>query len=64
MLVYVRESEWGTVMCDVTEQDISDHVRARLKVGPATQGRAAACKHGRAQGDVGDSGEQGCLCGV
>ena len=38
MLVYVRESEWDTVMCQVTEQDISDHVRARLKVrfeGPA-----------------------------
>lgn len=33
MLVYVRESEWATVMCEVTEQDISDHVRARLKVG-------------------------------
>ncbi|KAL4423841.1 hypothetical protein ABPG75_001142 [Micractinium tetrahymenae] len=31
MLVYVRESEWDTVMCEVTEQDISDHVRARLK---------------------------------
>jgi len=32
MLVYVRESEWDTVMCQVTEQDISAHVRARLKV--------------------------------
>ncbi|KAI7840976.1 hypothetical protein COHA_005205 [Chlorella ohadii] len=31
MLVYVRESEWDAVMCQVTEQDISQHVRARLK---------------------------------
>ena len=31
MLVYVRESEWDSVMCEVTEQDISDHVCARLK---------------------------------
>jgi len=31
MLVYVRESEWDTVMCSVTESDISEHVRARLK---------------------------------
>ena len=32
MLVYVRESEWDAVMCQVTEQEISAHVRARLKV--------------------------------
>jgi ubiquitin carboxyl-terminal hydrolase 7 len=31
MLVYVRESEWDSVMCEVTEEDISEHVRARLK---------------------------------
>lgn len=31
MLVYVRESEWDSVMCKVTEEDISEHVRARLK---------------------------------
>ncbi|KAL4539456.1 hypothetical protein Ndes2437B_g02171 [Nannochloris sp. 'desiccata'] len=31
MLVYVRESEWDSVMCQVTEEDISEHVRARLK---------------------------------
>jgi ubiquitin carboxyl-terminal hydrolase 7 len=31
MLVYVRESEWDSVMCEVAEEDISEHVRARLK---------------------------------
>ena len=31
MLVYVRESEWDTVMCSVTEEDIGAHVRARLE---------------------------------
>lgn len=31
MLVYVRESDWPSVMCAVTEQDISEHVRARLQ---------------------------------
>ncbi|KAK9823704.1 hypothetical protein WJX72_004794 [[Myrmecia] bisecta] len=31
MLVYVRESDWGQVMCSVTEKDISDHVRLRLQ---------------------------------
>lgn len=31
MLVYVRESEWDSVMCDVSEEDIGQHVRARLK---------------------------------
>lgn len=31
MLVYVRESEWGKVMCGVSEEDIGEHVRARLK---------------------------------
>lgn len=31
MLVYVRESEWDSIMCEVTENDISEHVRARLK---------------------------------
>lgn len=31
MLVYVRESEWDSVMCEVSEEDISEHVRARLK---------------------------------
>jgi hypothetical protein len=33
MLVYVRESEWDAVMCQVSEEDISAHVQARLKVG-------------------------------
>jgi ubiquitin carboxyl-terminal hydrolase 7 len=32
MLVYLRESEWDSVMCEVTVDDISEHVRARLKV--------------------------------
>lgn len=32
MLVYVRESEWDSVMCQVVEEDISEHVRARLKL--------------------------------
>ncbi|PSC73213.1 ubiquitin carboxyl-terminal hydrolase 12 [Micractinium conductrix] len=31
MLVYVRESEWDSVMCRVDKQDISAHVRARLQ---------------------------------
>lgn len=31
MLVYVRESEWDSIMCDVTEADISEHIRARLR---------------------------------
>lgn len=31
MLVYVRESEWEAVMCQVTLGDISAHVQARLK---------------------------------
>ena len=31
MLVYVRESEWESIMCDVTEDDISEHIRARLR---------------------------------
>ena len=40
MLVYVRQSDWGSVMCSVTEQDISEHVRARLKVGRVGRGGA------------------------
>lgn len=31
MLVYIRQSEWDTIMCEVTEDDIEAHVRARLK---------------------------------
>lgn len=31
MLVYVRASDWATVMCDVGMQDVSAHVQARLK---------------------------------
>lgn len=31
MLVYIRKSEWDTIMCEVTEDDIEAHVRARLK---------------------------------
>lgn len=31
MLVYVRESEWDSIMCDVTEEDISEHIRTRLR---------------------------------
>lgn len=31
MLVYVRESEWDSIMCDVTEDDISEHIRTRLR---------------------------------
>lgn len=31
MLVYVRESEWDDIMCDVDESDIADHIRARLR---------------------------------
>ncbi|KAL6782343.1 hypothetical protein ACKKBG_A06435 [Auxenochlorella protothecoides x Auxenochlorella symbiontica] len=31
MLVYVRESEWGSVMCGVERRDISQHVCARLQ---------------------------------
>lgn len=31
MLVYVRESEWDSIMCEVTEDDISEHIRARLR---------------------------------
>ncbi len=32
MLVYVRVADWDHVMCTVTEQDIYEHVRVRLKV--------------------------------
>lgn len=32
MLVYVREADWEKVMCDVSEHDIYEHVRVRLKV--------------------------------
>ena len=31
MLVYVRASEWDSIMCDVTEDDIARHVRVRLR---------------------------------
>ena len=31
MLVYVRKSEWDSIMCEVTEDDISEHIRARLR---------------------------------
>ena len=41
MLVYVRESEWDAVMCQVTEQEISAHVRARLKVRGGDGSQAA-----------------------
>ena len=67
MLVYVRESEWGTVMCDVTEQDISDHVRARLKVGPAQPAPGAellGASMAERRAMLEYSGEQGCPCGV
>ncbi|GLC41652.1 hypothetical protein PLESTB_000692700 [Pleodorina starrii] len=31
MLVYVRQSDWGTVMCDVTKDDIAKHLLDRLE---------------------------------
>lgn len=39
MLVYVRESEWDNIMCDVTQADISEHVRARLVAEQAEKER-------------------------
>jgi hypothetical protein len=32
MLVYVRESDWGMIQCEVKEDDIAPHLRERLKV--------------------------------
>lgn len=32
MLVYVRLSDWPTIMCDVTKNDISKHLLDRLEV--------------------------------
>lgn len=32
MLVYVRTSDWERVMCSVTDNDIAEHLRLRLKV--------------------------------
>ena len=32
MLVYVRESSWKDIMLEVSQDDIAEHVRARLKV--------------------------------
>ena len=31
MLVYVRASEWDSIMCEVTEDDIAEHIRSRLR---------------------------------
>lgn len=39
MLVYVRESEWNNIMCEVRETDISEHVRARLAAEQAEKER-------------------------
>lgn len=32
MLVYVRESSWKDIMLEVSQDDIAEHVRSRLKV--------------------------------
>ena len=32
MLVYIRESSWKDIMLDVSQDDIAEHVRSRLKV--------------------------------
>lgn len=32
MLVYVRVDDWDRIQCSVTEQDIAEHLRVRLKV--------------------------------
>lgn len=37
MLVYVRASEWDSIMCDVTEDDIADHIRSRLRAEEAAR---------------------------
>jgi ubiquitin carboxyl-terminal hydrolase 7 len=39
MLVYVRASEWDSVMCGVAEGDIPEHVRARLTAEAAARER-------------------------
>eukprot|EP01026_Neomeris_dumetosa_P018798 TRINITY_DN1741_c0_g2_i4.p1 TRINITY_DN1741_c0_g2~~TRINITY_DN1741_c0_g2_i4.p1 ORF type:complete len:934 (-),score=143.44 TRINITY_DN1741_c0_g2_i4:362-2860(-) len=31
MLVYVRQSDWNTVMCEVTEEELAENLRARFK---------------------------------
>lgn len=31
MLVYIRVSDWERIMCDVTKDDIADHLRKRLE---------------------------------
>jgi hypothetical protein len=33
MLVYVRASDWGRIMCPVTKDDIAPYLRERLEVG-------------------------------
>lgn len=39
MLVYVRESDWDSIMCEVTAEDISQHVRTRLEAEEAEKER-------------------------
>ncbi len=35
MLVYIRASEWPRIMCEVTKEDIVEHLRERLEVRAA-----------------------------
>ncbi len=37
MLVYVRASEWDSIMCEVTEDDIAEHIRSRLRAEEAAR---------------------------
>ena len=37
MLVYVRSSEWDSIMCEVTEDDIAEHIRSRLRAEEAAR---------------------------
>lgn len=32
MLVYIRESDWDRIMCNVGKDDISEPIRKRLEV--------------------------------
>ena len=60
MLVYVRESEWDTVMCPVTQADISAHVQARLKVGGWVRARLL-CGHACGAGEAGGRCRGTCI---
>ena len=38
MLVYIRETEWDEIMCQVVEEDVALHLRERVRVRALTFG--------------------------